>query len=971
MFRFINNEEINNIDKLISDSNSNDSTSNNNNDNLPTQVTHQEKVEIVKEEHLYHHEQQVLLTQEEHHSNHQEQVEIVKEDQEQVEIVKEDQEQVEIVKEVQEQVEIVKEEQQQQATREYNQDGKGDEIQQYDLHNNNDDDSTALNHIDNSNDKYELANSSNSNTNVIDNDNNDSDIDNDDVDNYDINNGDFDNSDNDNSIEHDINDHNDDINYFERIEKRAETRMKLFRDKITKFVYEWRSENSALSVFSNCTDILLQCNYVIDINNFLKILQEFDIEDDSAKETFSLLLSQNNRVKEGNITFNVLEDFICTPRSVDTCVSIMLSEAKKHNESTALLDRFFVEILGHVLKDDVKRVNTYVEKLPLVFGVHFTHTEVILLLQDFDLNQDGEITKDDIDLYKTNRLKIQDTPNEKVEVEPIVVKDIPNEKVEVLPDTAADQTHESTLQLSIDSLKNDSFSDSRKYDDISSSPRSPSKVKLTQLQDLFNRFVSSIRSVLLDKSTVENAKRKVRDIFGFIHGDATVRNKPITRIELKRFLEAPEMNFFEGLEDYRSELQEMFLDQLDSDRDNSISVQEMEDFLFPNTNDVEVGVIMQFARKALKNEMGPAVFSLSPINFLQSFADKFGGKVKNGTLDIYAVRKALQKVKIKELTRLFNEAEVDALIKHLDANGDGILSARELRDWLFPKSLLEETKEIMLPVVNLIHSEYNSDLSLLFESLSINGKTCLKADFSQSFRAAGGKHSREDPSNKKLINLILSDDNENITFNSIKAALELAEIKDIKMINRRIDAYTFDLSVDLEGTNTSAMSCSPSPRKKSTRYELKPKEKPVYPDIAFHVEGESMKKDWKPNGKAQFKSPKHKKVVRLDSTKLIGTEDVDDSINRISPRRKRIQGPMHLGGGAAGEGEKQLAAAGYKHHWGKWRGYPYDNWSCCKSNQTTCIEPNPALKVIYKEVPKITKVSLSFISILALYLSSL
>ena len=65
--------------------------------------------------------------------------------------------------------------------------------------------------------------------------------------------------------------------------------MKSFRDKINKFVNDWRSENSALSIFSNSNinEILMNVNYSIDINSFIKILNELDIMDDSAQEEAS------------------------------------------------------------------------------------------------------------------------------------------------------------------------------------------------------------------------------------------------------------------------------------------------------------------------------------------------------------------------------------------------------------------------------------------------------------------------------------------------------------------------------------------------------------------------------------------------------------------------------------------------------------------------------------------------------------
>lgn len=43
---------------------------------------------------------------------------------------------------------------------------------------------------------------------------------------------------------------------------------------------------------------------------------------------------------------------------------------------------------------------------------------------------------------------------------------------------------------------------------------------------------------------------------------------------------------------------------------------------------------------------------------------------------------------------------------------------------------------------------------------------------------------------------------------------------------------------------------------------------------------------------------------------------------------------------------------------GKWRGWPYDYWSCCQNNQTQCSAPNPSLKVFYKEKPKVVKIEM-------------
>jgi hypothetical protein len=83
-----------------------------------------------------------------------------------------------------------------------------------------------------------------------------------------------------------------------------------------------------------------------------------------------------------------------------------------------------------------------------------------------------------------------------------------------------------------------------------------------------------------------------------------------------------EFEFFKDMVEYRLELEDMFFEQLDSDRNNEISINEMEDLIFPET-ELEILVLVHFSRKNIRNQMGATVFSLSPnaILYLIALAD--------------------------------------------------------------------------------------------------------------------------------------------------------------------------------------------------------------------------------------------------------------------------------------------------------------------------------------------------------------
>lgn len=54
----------------------------------------------------------------------------------------------------------------------------------------------------------------------------------------------------------------------------------------------------------------------------------------------------------------------------------------------------------------------------------------------------------------------------------------------------------------------------------------------------------------------------------------------------------------------------------------------------------------------------------------------------------------------------------------------------------------------------------------------------------------------------------------------------------------------------------------------------------------------------------------------------------------------------HLGGGAAGISEQRLLNLGYRKHMGKYRGFPYDCWSCCGTSERECTRKDKDLQDI-------------------------
>lgn len=81
------------------------------------------------------------------------------------------------------------------------------------------------------------------------------------------------------------------------------------------------------------------------------------------------------------------------------------------------------------------------------------------------------------------------------------------------------------------------------------------------------------------------------------------------------------------------------------------------------------------------------------------------------------MRKSLANLYIPQFRRTLIETEIDHVMKRLDVNGDGVLSAREFKQWLFPHSEQADRQQLANVLKDLIDQRCEGDVHLFFERL--------------------------------------------------------------------------------------------------------------------------------------------------------------------------------------------------------------------------------------------------------------
>ena len=129
------------------------------------------------------------------------------------------------------------------------------------------------------------------------------------------------------------------------------------------------------------------------------------------------------------------------------------------------------------------------------------------------------------------------------------------------------------------------------------------------------------------------------------------------------------------------------INAIDIDRSNKISFRELKLFLFPETTeevDREFGIVLIAAKNAVIRTVGLMIAEGSDNELLKAFGKiSHSNILRKGLLDCVNVRKSFLALRDLELeySRVLPH-EADLLVRTLDTNNDGVVSANEFKKWL-------------------------------------------------------------------------------------------------------------------------------------------------------------------------------------------------------------------------------------------------------------------------------------------------
>jgi Ca2+-binding EF-hand superfamily protein len=184
---------------------------------------------------------------------------------------------------------------------------------------------------------------------------------------------------------------------------------------------------------------------------------------------------------------------------------------------------------------------------------------------------------------------------------------------------------------------------------------------------------------------------------------------------------------------------ELLMEQIDINGDGSVSIPELEAFLFPphltasdgpsGTDAREIGVVIDFTRTAVRYLVSSVAALGSDEAILAEFAKLAKTTLKRGMLDTRLVKKAFLNIKIPEFGRCLYKAEVDSLVASIDCNDDGVVSAHEFKHWLFPAHKKEDQESLAQYLKKIITNSFDGDLWAMYREFCNGSEQMYKADF--------------------------------------------------------------------------------------------------------------------------------------------------------------------------------------------------------------------------------------------------
>jgi Ca2+-binding EF-hand superfamily protein len=211
----------------------------------------------------------------------------------------------------------------------------------------------------------------------------------------------------------------------------------------------------------------------------------------------------------------------------------------------------------------------------------------------------------------------------------------------------------------------------------------------------YTRYARALRQALLNQchGSTEKAKDALKHVFSVLDDDG---DGVLTVQELRGFLSTLVVfGADEGVDvdEDATRFSDMLIRQFDVNHDNKISHSELAQFLWPPVEETrELGVVIAIFHQAFVTELfsrksdrakafGPSGDD-EDLQLLKFFAAKVDVKLLRGNMiETNSLKKAFSKLMCVSLG-LLSHREVDMLLESLDANGDGVITAREFKQWL-------------------------------------------------------------------------------------------------------------------------------------------------------------------------------------------------------------------------------------------------------------------------------------------------
>ena len=220
----------------------------------------------------------------------------------------------------------------------------------------------------------------------------------------------------------------------------------------------------------------------------------------------------------------------------------------------------------------------------------------------------------------------------------------------------------------------------------------------------------------------------------------------ISLVELQEYIKKlTESIIFDQLsEDQIKRFTDMVVEQIDIDRDGSITVGEIRRFLTSGSSENrELGILLNLVRVRII-ELCKVEFNHSDEELMSRIAKPIKAILLQGRPQVasQSVKKLLFHLKIPtEYGGKLSKEEVNCIMLNIYANSDGIVTGREFRPWLFPVESKADVNNSIQRLVSLIKAKFFGRVKTFFQFfrdnctyLDIDSNTIGLSDFIDTMR---------------------------------------------------------------------------------------------------------------------------------------------------------------------------------------------------------------------------------------------